>query len=79
MEICVLFFGATADAVGNREIRLNIGRDETVADVLRHIRTSHTPLAKMKLLSSVNEEYAELHRRLIEGDRVALFTAVSGG
>lgn len=79
MEISVLFFGATAAAVGNREIKLDIDPDQTLADVLRLVKTDHAPLAHLKLLSAVNEEYAEQDRRLVSGDKVALFTAVSGG
>ena len=79
MEIRVLFFGATAEAVGDRELKLHIDGDGTVADVLEIVRRDHAPLESMKLLLAVNEEYAEPDRPLLAGDQVALFTAVSGG
>ena len=79
MEIRVLFFGATADAVGRREIKLDVCNEETVGVVVDAVRKSHASLAGMRLLAAVNEEYAEPHRKLNPADRVALFTPVSGG
>lgn len=79
IEVRVLFFGATADAVGDREITIQLDTDETVEDVVRLVKTSYDGLASMKLLSAVNEEYAGPQRTLVAGDSVALFTTVSGG
>ena len=79
MEISVFFFGATAEAVGDREIKLDVGSEETLGDLIQLLKANHVRLAQMKLLSAVNEEYAEHQRTLMAGDRVALFTAVSGG
>ena len=79
MEIHVLFFGATAEVVGGREIKLDVRSDETLGDLVQLLVNKHVRLAEMKLLSAVNEEYAEPRRTLRAGDRVALFTAVSGG
>ncbi|HUR99139.1 MAG TPA: MoaD/ThiS family protein [Pyrinomonadaceae bacterium] len=79
MQVRVLFFGATADAVGDSEVTLDIGSEATLGDLVQFLKTSNARLAQMKLLSAVNEEYAETRRTLMAGDRVALFTAVSGG
>ncbi|MEO6333925.1 MAG: MoaD/ThiS family protein [Pyrinomonadaceae bacterium] len=79
MKVRVLFFGATADAAAVREVQLEIGSDETLADVADRIKRRYEPLLKMRLLFAVNEEYVEGDRVLRDGDAVALFTQVSGG
>lgn len=78
MPIHVLFFGATADAVGSRKLELTT--EKTTAGILiDRISQQHPPLANHKLLIAVNEEYADPDTVLNDGDEIALFTAVSGG
>ena len=76
--IRVLFFGATADVVGERELMVD-GAARTVAEVRDMIVGRHPKLAVHKLLLAVNQEYSLDDRRLIDGDELAIFTAVSGG
>ena len=78
INLHVLLFGATADAVGSR--KLVLATVETTAQSLIDQLSKHHPaLANHKLLIAVNEEYADADTILSDGDEIALFTAVSGG
>ena len=79
MSVKVLFFGATADAVGSREIELATEERSTAESLIEQLSQKHPALARHKLLIAVNEEYADPYTILNDGDEVALFTAVSGG
>lgn len=78
-NVTVLFFGATADAVGLREHEMAIARDETVASLASHLLKENPRLAQEKLLFAVNEKHADPQQLLAAGDTVAIFTPVSGG
>jgi molybdopterin converting factor small subunit len=75
MAIKVLCFGATADAVGSRELEILFSESITAGSVIKQLPA----LSNHKLLIAVNEEYADADTVLNDGDEVALFTAVSGG
>ena len=75
----LLFFGATADTLGSRELELATDNNATVKSLIGQISTDHPALANHKLLVAVNEEYADTDTLLKDGDEVAIFTAVSGG
>jgi molybdopterin converting factor small subunit len=75
MQLKVFFFGATADAVGSRQLELSLKQGATARSLIDQLPA----LAKRKLLIAVNEEYADADTILNDGDEVALFTAVSGG
>jgi molybdopterin converting factor small subunit len=79
MRVSVLFFGATADEVGAREIDLEFGEDATADDAFREIVGKYPRLANHKLLFAVNQEYASGDEVIRDGDELAVFTAVSGG
>lgn len=79
MKVNVLFFGATADAVGSRELVLNIEETNTAGSIIDQLSQTHLALTKHKLLIAINEEYADPDTILNDGDELALFTAVSGG
>ena len=79
MQLKVFFFGATADAVGSRELELATKETPTAKELIDDLAQIHPALAKHKLLIAVNEEYADADTILNDGDEVALFTAVSGG
>jgi molybdopterin converting factor small subunit len=79
MKINVLLFGATADAVGSRELELSIEETATAKSAIDQLSRQHATLAKHQLLIAVNEEYADPGTILNDGDELALFTAVSGG
>jgi molybdopterin converting factor subunit 1 len=79
MKVKLLFFGATADAVGSRELELEASGGTTAKSLVDQLSKDHPDLAKHKLLIAVNEEYADPDTILSDGDELALFTAVSGG
>lgn len=79
MKVQVLFFGATADAVGEREIEIPIA-ESTKAEVFFDEIVKRFPQLKLhKLLFAVNQEYASGDEIIKNGDELAIFTAVSGG
>ena len=79
MTFQVLFFGATADAVGSRQLELASEDGATAKSLIDQLSKDHPALANHKLLIAVNEEYADADTVLNDGDEIALFTAVSGG
>ena len=79
MNIEVLFFGATADAVGLGEVRLTVEERSSAQSLIDRLAQDHPALEKHKLLIAINEEYVDPDACLNDGDQLALFTAVSGG
>ena len=83
IEVKVLFFGATADSVGEREIEISFDEKTNAKNALDIIFAKFPNLAKnhdkKSLHFSVNEEYASGDEPIKDGDELAVFTAVSGG
>lgn len=79
MTVSILFFGATADAVGSRELDLTTEDTTTAKSIIDQLSQQHPALAKHKLLIAINEKYADADTILNDGDEIALFTPVSGG
>ena len=79
MKVRVLFFGATADAVGEREVELPILDRDTASDLVNRLTADYPALMNHKLLLAINEEYVSPGTGLRDGDNLAVFTAVSGG
>jgi molybdopterin converting factor small subunit len=79
MKVKLLFFGATADTVGKREIEFDLTPGSTVGQVLENIKLTNPGLSKHKLLVALNEEYVSPESAVRDGDTLAVFTAVSGG
>ncbi len=79
MKVQVLFFGATAAAVGAREIEMNLADDAKSDEALAEIKRKFPQLNAHSLLFAVNQEYANGSESIKNGDDLAIFTAVSGG
>lgn len=79
MKVSVLFFGATADETGAREISFDVSQNAKAGAVFGEIVERFPRLAAHKLLFAVNQEYANGDEIIREGDELAVFTAVSGG
>jgi MoaD family protein len=79
MSVSVLFFGATADAVGTKYLSVQAEEWRSVGCLLDQLVESYPPLHGSRLLISVNERYAGREAALKDGDEVAIFTPVSGG
>ncbi|NNE68064.1 MAG: MoaD/ThiS family protein [Pyrinomonadaceae bacterium] len=83
MKVKVLFFGATADSVGEREVRLELPDGtfadkalEEILDKCEGLRENHDV---GQLHFSINQEYSNGKETICDGDELAVFTAVSGG
>ena len=79
MKILVLFFGATANTVGERSIEMSLPDGATSNTVFEQIKDKFPKLNSLKLHYSLNETYATDDEILRDGDEIAIFTAVSGG
>jgi len=79
MQIKVLFFGATADIAGKRAEELQLNEGSTAENVMAELFSRFPPLAAQKLHISINQEYARADSTVVNGDEIAIFTAVSGG
>ncbi len=79
MKVQVLFFGATADAVGRREIEYNLAEETNAENAFRQIAAEFSQLKNHSLLFAVNQEYASGGETIKDGDELAIFTHVSGG
>lgn len=80
MTVTVLLFASYADALGEREIPIDVPNGSTVGEVVRRVRemagSARLPAEPMV---AVNEEYAKSDRRLAAGDEVAIIPPVAGG
>ena len=79
MTVKILFFGATADAVGKRRVEVALDAETPAGSVFDQVLKEFPQLKDRKLLFSVNQEYTGADRLVRDGDELAIFTAVSGG
>jgi molybdopterin synthase sulfur carrier subunit len=79
MKVQVLFFGATADETGEREIEVSLAESISAKEAFAEIVEKFPKLKNHKLLFAVNQEYANGDETIENGDELAIFTAVSGG
>jgi sulfur-carrier protein len=78
-NITVLFFGQTAEIVGEREIEMPLDKSMTASVLFAKIVEKYPKLSDNKLLFAVNQTYAIGDEIINNGDELAIFTAVSGG
>ncbi len=79
MKMRVLFFGATADLVGQRVIEVAIDAELPARTILNKLVAEFPQLNDHRLLFAINQEYCALETPIGDGDELAIFTAVSGG
>lgn len=79
MKVQVLFFGATAEATGMREIEMDFAEGAKSDAAFAEIKSKFPQLNAHSLLFAVNQEYASGGETIKNGDELAVFTAVSGG
>lgn len=81
MRLQVKLFASVREAIGAREIQVELPADATVADLLSEIRAQHPQVGPglEAGLVAVNQEYVGLGTRLQDGDEVAIIPPVSGG
>ena len=78
MKVQVLFFGATADVIGEREIEIDLSDETPAENVFRKIVRDYPQLENHSLLFAVNQEYVSGDGVVRNGDELAIFTHVSG-
>ncbi len=79
MKVQVLFFGATADETGEREMEIALDENIKANQAFAEIVVKYPRLSNHKLLFAINQEYANGDEIIKNGDELAVFTAVSGG
>lgn len=79
MKVQVLFFGATAEAIGQREIEVDFTEHTKARKAFDEIVEKFPQLKQHSLLFAINQEYASGNEVVKNGDELAIFTAVSGG
>jgi molybdopterin converting factor small subunit len=79
MKVQVLFFGATAEAAGERRVEIDLENETKAENAFRQILDTFPQLQKHSLLFTVNQEYSNGREIIRKGDELAVFTAVSGG
>ena len=81
MRVRVLLFAALREAVGQKQLELELPADATLAELMTRLEREHAVLARYRgrLLVTLNEERAPFETQLGDGDEVALLPPVSGG
>ena len=79
MKVQVLFFGATADIVGDRELEFEFESGTKSDSAFQQVVEKFPKLAEHSLLFALNQEYVNDALAIKNGDELAIFTAVSGG
>ena len=81
MRCHVLLFAGLADAVGTRQIDLELTAGARVVDLLELLGKDHEAIRPRsdRLAVAVNERYVDATTALADGDVVALIPPVSGG
>lgn len=83
INVNILFFGGTAESVGEREIEISLEDDLKAENAFSQILEKFPNLQKnhdqKSLHFAVNQEYANGDEIIKNGDELAIFTAVSGG
>lgn len=79
MKVQILFFGATAEEVGKREIEIDLAEQTKASDAFAVVVEKFPHLKRHSLLFALNQQYASGGETINDGDELAIFTAVSGG
>lgn len=77
----MLLFAALREAVGQKQLELELPADVTLAELMARLEREHGVLARYRgrLLVTLNEERMPFETQLGEGDEIALLPPVSGG
>ncbi len=81
VEVLVKFFAMARQAVGQKDMEIQVERRTKVEDLLERLIQENPELEEMRdiLLVSVNKERADMEHPLEEGDEVAIMPPVTGG
>jgi sulfur-carrier protein len=79
MKVTVRFFASSREITGKAEMDLEIRQGDSVAYVLKKIKSEFPGFQDAHMMLAVNTEYVQPDFKLKEGDVVALIPLVSGG
>ncbi|MCK5816116.1 MAG: MoaD/ThiS family protein [Flavobacteriaceae bacterium] len=80
MKIEVLFFGITADLIGEKAISFDVSEEMTIKDIKEKLLKTYPKLVPHQSFTmALNMEYAEGNNLVKNGDAIALIPPVSGG
>jgi len=81
MRVGLLLFAGLREAVGKKDVLLELEEGSSLRDLLAHVEELLPPVAKYRgrLLVSLNEKRVALETLLEDGDEVALLPPMSGG
>ncbi|MDQ3087983.1 MAG: MoaD/ThiS family protein [Acidobacteriota bacterium] len=79
MKVQVLFFGATAEIVGKREIEISFDKEPIANEAFDKVLNEFPQMRQHSLLFAVNQAYSNGDEIIQNNDELAIFTAVSGG
>jgi len=81
MRVTVKLFGSVREAVGAKELQVELPEGARVADLRKTLAPDHEIFERLgdRLATSVNLEMARPDTRLADGDEVALLPPVAGG
>ena len=81
MRVIVKLFGAGREAVGEKELSVQLAAGARVADLRRLLAEDHPVFERFgsRLAAAVNQETAVESALLRDGDEVAFLPPVSGG
>ncbi|HKJ25014.1 MAG TPA: molybdopterin converting factor subunit 1 [Myxococcota bacterium] len=79
MHVRVLLFGSVREALGVKDLEVELDAGATVGDLRARLADRHALFARHRLLSAVNQETVPETAVLADGDEVAFLPPVSGG
>jgi molybdopterin synthase catalytic subunit len=81
MRVAVKLFGAVREAVGEKELSIELAADARVVDLRRLLARDHAIFTRFgsRLAAAVNQQVALEDARLRDGDEVAFLPPVAGG
>ncbi|WP_293444209.1 molybdopterin converting factor subunit 1 [Persephonella sp.] len=81
MKVKVLYFSSIKDRLKKNNEFFEIEENSTVSDLIKEIQKKYPDLSEnlKNIMIAVNEEYADIQKKLKNGDTVALIPPVSGG
>jgi molybdopterin converting factor subunit 1 len=81
MKIALHLFASVREAVGRRELCMDLDDGATIEDLKRRLAVDFPPLAPMlkTIVFAIDDEYVPFEQRLHDGAEVALIPPVSGG
>ena len=81
MKVALHLFASAREAVGRREVCMDLEEGATIEDLKRRLAAEFPPLEPMlkTIVFAIDDEYVPFEQRLHDGAEVALIPPVSGG